>query len=374
MSSAHAHAHKPDLRIVHPDDDACDSAGMAAKSGTLSWYWQRYHDHLEARVGAGEYNPRRFKTTRGYVRSFMRHAYRGRDGHKTHLGDLPAAEARQIHLTDWLLANYARWPSGATRADALGAILGCFAWLQEQGFLKQSPFIRPRKLRFKRQHRRAVRADHFWAIMRAARGPVRRDASGGFSAAALREFRHIFLAAWLSGCRLIELRLLQPRHIDFARANIRLEADEHKTGHQTGAAKIIGVGDRLLLLLRALCKRGGKYVFQTASGGPWHSDRLGRLYKLLREKAGVPAEFKMAGSRHGYAYRNLASGKMSTKQIADQFGHTTSRMVETIYGAETRYDGELVRHAANLGERGKPTRQKATAAKPPPSPLFDALE
>jgi integrase len=337
--------------------------------GTLEWFAARYRDHLASRVAGDDYSPRRLKGTMSYVNNFLGFVYREGNAPPLRLGELPVDQARQAHLSAWMVANFQRWTKGSTRADALGAVLGCFGWLEEAEFMV-SPFRRPKNLKFPRTHFRAMRTHHFRAIYWAAR-----KAGGSLN------FRLIYWCAWKAGVRLIEFRRLEPHEIDWTAGVIRLPRGKHKTGRKTGDDRPIGLGPRLLKVLRALHRRmkpGQKYLFLTARGKPWSKDNLGRRYARYRALAGVPEAIKMCSVRHGYAVRALSDGVTSSKAVADALGHKSTRMVESIYGAETRYDAEGVRDVATNVERAKkrrpapkPAEKRSPAAD---APLFQGLE
>jgi len=338
--------------IFDPDGD------HGPRRGTLEFFADKYRLHLVDRVAQGDYSPRRLKGTMAYVTSFLNHV---QDGGR--LGTLLTGQAKQIHLIDWLTSNYSRWTKGSTRADALGAVLGCFNWLDEHELLQPCPFRRPRKLRFPRAHRRAMRKQHYRAIYRAAR---KRPTSLAF--------RVIFFAAWHSGARLKEFRKLEPSWIDWDFKVIRIPAKGHKTGKVTGQERPVGLGPHLLSVLQRLVKGmapGQKYVFLSPRGKPWTKDNLGRQYARYRAAAGVPEEIMMCAVRHGYAVRLLNLGK-SNKKVADQLGHASTRMVDSIYGQETRYEAALMRELAEDAERGKARkRDRKPPEKPPDTPLFN---
>jgi integrase len=344
------------LRIFSDDGEPQEPCAK----GTLDWLADRYRDHLKTRVAGDNYSPRRLKGTMSYVDNFLRFTYQEQSSPPVRVGSLTAELARQIHLSAWLVANYHRWTKGSTRADALGAVLGCFNWLEEHEFLV-SPFRRPKNLKFPRVHHRAMRQHHYRAVMRAAR---KRTASLAF--------RTIFFASWYAGVRLIEFRRLEPKEIDWDGGVARLPPGKHKTGGTTGEDRIVALGYHLLSVLRVLhrnMKPGQKYLFLTPRGRPWTKDNLGRQYARYRELAGVPEAIKMCAVRHGYAVRVLNDGVTSSKAVADALGHKGTRMVESIYGAETRYDAEGIREVAAKAERGRKRRPKRSD-----TPLFDGVE
>jgi integrase len=346
-----------------------DQPAAQPEPRTLSWFAHRYRDNLQQRVAAGNYHPRRLKGTMAYVDSFMRHTFEEKGAAPIAVGSLPIDQAKQLHLTAWMIANYHKWTKGSTRSDALGAVLGCFNWLEEVGYAT-SPFKRPSNLKFPRTHHRAMRKQHYQAIMRIAR-----KEAGSLA------FRLIFFASWHAGVRLIEFRQLEPHEIDWDASVARIPVNKHKTGHHTGEARAVGLGPKLLRVLRRLCaqrKPGQKYVFVTPRGAAWTKDNLGRHFARYRELAGVPPIFKMCAVRHGMAVRLLADGQTSSKAVADLLGHKSTRMVESIYGAETRYEATLIRDLAAKAEKGKKKKPqpppRPTAPPPPETPLFDSFE
>jgi integrase len=369
------------IRLFDPGDGRPDQAD------TLDWYAKRYREHLALRAAGDDYSPRRMRITLSYLDRFLGHVHTEDGKPPARLGELRLADARQLHLTSWLLANYDHWKKGSTRQDAIGAVLTCFNWLEEQGCIPGTPFRRPAKLRFPRTHHRAMRTSHYRAVYWAARRESRLKKRSAVILPAGKEsraFRLILFAAWHAGVRLIEFRQLEPHEIDFATGVVRIPPEKHKTGRKTGETRIVGVGPRLLKLLRALVTRmpaGQRLVFTSPRGRPWTKDNLGRHYASYRSIAGVPPIIKFCAVRHGYAVRVLADGVTSNKAVADQLGHKGTRMVDSIYGAETRHDAESVRNIAERAERGK-----APPAKPRKKPksqegperqgptLFDNLE
>lgn len=355
------------LRLHNPEKLA------GPEPGTLDYLADRYKRYLRERMEAGEYEPPAFKNVVRYIDSFLAFIYtqEGKGG-AARIGALPLAQAKQVHLTTWLLANFDRWKSGSTRGDALGAVLGCFNTLEEQQLIDSHPFRRPKHLKFPRKHRRAMRTQHFRAVYWAASRQGRKTLP----------FRLMLFACWYTGVRLGEFRKLEPHEIDWD-AVVRLGVDKNKTGRKTGEERIIGVGNRLLNVLWGLCQRrkkdGKKFVFLTPRGRPWSKDHLGREFAKFRELAGVPEHIKMCASRHGYAFRILSDGQTSTKAVADQLGHKGTRMVESIYGAETRHDAEGLKTVAAKAERGRKPAQKASLEslkrrdERRASPLFEGL-
>jgi integrase len=346
-----------DLQTLHPLrwtpaalEEARSPSRTSTAPATLFSLAEQYRAHLRARVAAGDYSTRRWSLVSYYLASFLTFLWGDEPA-----GSLSIDDAPQGLCTAWLLSHYKAWKKGSTRADALGAVLGCFNWL-EDSLICVNPFRRPRNLKFPRSHHRAMRKHHYRAIQRAARlhGGNKRLHYGS------KQFRLIFFCAWHAGVRLKEFRELQRDEIDLEQGVIRLAAGRHKSGHSSGQERVIGLGPRLLKVLGGLCaamKKGQTHVFSSPRGCPWNKDNLGRHYARYRKLAGVPAEIKMCALRHGYAVRILADGVTSAKAVADQLGHAGTRMVDSIYGAETRWDACLVREVARKGERPANRRQ-----------------
>lgn len=354
----------PALQLVAPP------AG-AIQPGTLDHVVARYLRDCHCRALAGDLHPKSYRRARGYLAKFLAFIYADGDAGTppVRLGSLSVEQARQTHLSTWLVANYHRWKEGSTRADALGSVLACFNWWADNDD-ETSPFRRPRKLKLHRRHFRAMRRQHYRAIQRAAR------AERGSLA-----FRWALFFAWHTGSRLSEMRDLEWTHIDWELGVVRDLVG--KTTRATGKLRIFGLGPRLLAVLRAMYERrpaGQTKVFLSRRGRPWTKDNLGRRFARYRELAGLPEWVKLAGTRHGYAVRLLtADHPVDSKAVADQLGHSTTRMIESVYAAETREDAEQVRRVAALGEKRMRRGAAAPAAPPrkivtPACPLFDIAE
>lgn len=352
------------FKVFWPDstqeEDADDTGVVNATppAPTLDELVEHYRANLKARVESGDYSKRRMPVTLSYVARFLAFEYRETGQPTVRIGSLRLVEAKQAHLVAWLVANYEHWRKGSTRADALGSVLGCFNWLEEtRGLL--SPFRRPKHIKMPKQHRRAMRKEHYRSIQRTAR-----KCKGSLP------FRTIFFCAWHAGVRLIEFRQLEPEEIDWSSSVVRLPPDKNKTGRVTAEERIIGLGPRLIRVLRKIVNNmavGQRYVFVTARRKPWSKDNLGRKFAHYRELAGVPEAIKMYALRHGYAFRMLSDGQTSNKAVADQLGHRSTRMVDSIYGAETRREATGIRDLAARAERGKRGRRSDT-------PLWDGVD
>jgi integrase len=321
-----------------------DSPGQP-QPGTIDWVVARYKEHLSQRVAVDNYDPKSLKLRCSYLDRFCRFIYRSSvpGTPPVRLGALELRSASQLHLTSWLITHFDRWKKGSTRADACGAVLGCFNWAEEK-IIETSPFRRPREMKFLRTHRRAMRKHHYRAIMREAR---RHPGSMAF--------RLVLFFVWQTGVRLQEMRLLEWDEIDWEQGVVRLELGKNKTARSTGKQRIFGLGPRLLAVLWHLYQRrraGQKRVFLTPRRRGWTKDNLGRHFARYRRLAGVPSWVMACGSRHGYAVRLIAGGE-DTKAVADQLGHSSTRMIEEVYGEETRYDAEHVRGVAARAERGR---------------------
>ncbi len=345
----------------------------SVEAGTLDWGAAVFREHLLRRVDAEDYTSGCAANCLRYLTSFLAFVYcsavRGRP-QGVRIGSLRIEEAEQDHLTAWMIANYPRWRAACTRRDALGAVLSCFDWLDEQKLIKTSPFRRPRGLKFPSTHRRAMRKHHYRAIMRAAR-----KEPGSIA------FRLALFFAWHTGSRLKEMRTLEWDEVDLEEGIIRMHVRKNKTGKLTAEERIFGVGPRLLAVLKRMHARrepGETRVFLTRRGARWSKDNLGRRFARFRQLAGVAEVIVAAGSRHGYAVRLVQAG-VEMKAIADQLGHKGTRMTESVYTAETRHDAEHVRNVAQLAERksNRPVKNRSAAVKTPrqaePCPLFDAL-
>lgn len=250
-------------------------------------------------------------------------------------------DCRQYDLTTWLTKN-PQWKSVNTKRRAIAAVLGCFRWAEDEQLIDKCPYRSPKALRGAiAETRRPATHDEYKALMEAGSKPLR--------------FALLFL--YLTGCRTSEMRGLKwsDVRLDDARAP-HLYIVNHKTYRRTGRPRIVGLDYLAVRLLRAL-KRTAKseFVFVNCDGMPWRKDsfchHLRRTARKIGLDDGIATRVTAYCLRHTYACAGLEAG-FTSSQVAHQLGHTSTKMVESVYarhlGQAVKFIGDV---ASGIGKR-----------------------
>lgn len=255
--------------------------------------------------------------------------------------DKEVADCRQHDLSDWLNIN-PQWKSVNTRKNAVSAVINCFRWAEEEERIDRCPYRRPRALRGAiAKPRRPATEDEYFQLFRAGSQSLR---------SALFFLRQ-------TGARTCEMReALWTDITPGDRPCIALFT--HKTHRKTGKCRIIALNivvHRFLLWLRKRSK--STHIFVNCHYGPWDRHTFARHLRRTARRCGMDEALaegidRVTGYclRHTYTCAALKSG-FTTKDVADQLGHTSTAMVERVYGSHTARDFDhLTKKADQIGE------------------------
>lgn len=277
----------------------------------VGWYLQ----HLLHRVKADDYSAQAFSDAN---RDLLRFS-------KVH-GPRAVAALRRHDLTQWLLSN-PQWASPSTKARVRAVLLRCFNWAEEEELIEASPFRRVRGQTFHPRPRREAQAVEYVGLMRAGSRSLRRAL--------------FFLRR--TGARTCEMRELRPDWIDFEAGIVRF--DRHKTARATGQPRILGLEPCVLRFLRNILRGPGRgHVFTNARGRPWDRHTFARHFRRLANRIGLAKDLSAYCFRHAYATGAIQAG-VGERQLADQLGHTTTRMVAW-YAQASRQKADHLRRVA----------------------------
>ena len=288
-----------------------------------------YLDFLRVRVKAGNLAPASRERSQKYLTVFARQF-----GHK------PLGEARRHDLTEFLAAHPG-WKSPWTKSDAIGNIITCFRWAEDEELIERAPYRRSRFFRFAGKPRQPMSLADYVNIMWAAMGrPGPRRASAQAMRRALFFLRR-------TGCRTCEMRQVRWAEVDWEAGVIRLE--HHKTARATGEVRVIGLDRRTFRLLRNLHRQRRRqgaahpdeHIFLNGCQRPWKRTAFGRLFRKYARAAGVARGITPYGLRHLFTVLGIENG-VGERQLADQLGHTTTKFV-SYYGRTTRFRGAHLR-------------------------------
>jgi len=272
---------------------------------------QKALDHL-----AGAFSLKALESARHYLGRFAKD-----------FGDLPVSQCHKNDLTHWLL-KHPEWESTFTRHDAVGRVVTCFYWAEDElGIV--SRYRRPKFVGAPLRPRPAIEPAEYRAMQRYARRArnTRR----------MLRTRNVFRAAlsflWRTGARPCEMRTAQWTELDWRREII---VTKNKTEKATGKDRMIPVGS-VMHLLRWLYRRkkpGQTHIFTNTLGKPWTADRFAKEFRRYANLAGVRQKVSAYCLRHGMCVRLLEKGE-GERQIADVLGHESTRYVSW-YGRTTR--------------------------------------
>jgi integrase len=234
--------------------------------------------------------PATYGKSRHLLKQFARHA-----GLRTRVMSLNGAD-----LTHWVESEKT-WNS-TTRNEGIGAVIRCFNWAVERKHLTRNPVNKvPDKP--KRKRREVVFSDEDWKELR---GYVKDQSFGD-----LLDFMHE------TGCRPIEARTMEAKHVDLQNGIVMLWPSEAK-GERT--ERVIFLTDKAEEICRRLMKEHptGPLILNT-QGRPFTKNSVNCRFQRLKKKLGKRA-FAYA-IRHTFATERLKAG-MDSLTVSQLMGHT----------------------------------------------------
>lgn len=256
-------------------------------------------------------------------------------------GDTPIAEALTDDIDLWLLAN-PQWKTQNAQANVTAAMLNCFAWYDDTTGTR-SPYRRRLAPKFHRERRRHATQEEYESM-------VSRGCSDGLR-----------LALWclwhVDGMRPCELYGLRWSH--FRR---RAEHDStleipHKTQRVTGKTKVIPLTPRTLDFFTELWRlRVDDVVFHNTHGTPWNRHAFDHHFQRRRDGLGLAADLSPYCFRHSFA-TDAVQARAEKSDVAALLGHTSTRMLDTVYSHAEDYPEHLCRVAREVEAKIEELRQ-----------------
>jgi integrase len=228
-------------------------------------------------------------------------------------------DCRPSHMRAWLKAH-PEWKSDWTKNGAIRNVQVAFNWAAgEERLIPLNPF---RGVTHQAgDPRRPLTDDEFQALLRASNGrkSKRRPSSGA-------RFRQFLIFLRFTGCRPCEAAKL--RWDDIKNGCIVLTRHKTRRTQKTPKPRIIPLHPVVVKLLIWIRKREeGDLVFLNHRRNPWNKSNLALRMQRAREKAGIPLDAKLYGTRHAFGTRAIVNG-VDLKTLAELLGHTTTRMSE----------------------------------------------
>lgn len=272
-----------------------DRKSLSAALVTVSQLFERYLDWCQKRCSRGTY-----ENARLYCRSFIGHV-----GKKFLISRL-----KPKHISSWMDAHPS-WTS-TTQNDAISIIQRTFNWAVKQGHLDRSP-IRHVEDKPSRQRREVVYTPEQWDEI--------------MTYIPDQQFRDLMTFMWETGCRPIEARMLEARHLDLKNGIAVFPPSEAK-GHKTG--RVIFLTEPALEICRWLCEQhAAGPIFLNTRGRPWTKDSVKCRFSRLKQKVDLPV-LCAYGIRHSYATEGLKNG-VDSLSLASLMGHSDVSMIARVY-------------------------------------------
>ncbi len=212
---------------------------------------------------------------------------------------IKVADLRRSQVTDWS----ERYPTTTSQNDAIAIVVRMFNWAVEKEHLAVNPIGGIKKPRRKR--REIVYTPKQWKqIQKHATGPL----------VPFLDF------LWLTGCRPLEARTVEARHVHDDM--IIFPPDESKG--ETDSRVIFMTAD-VKKIIRPLVKQHPDGVlFRNSHDNPWKKDAIKDRLTRISEKVG----FRVIayGARHSYA-TNALIRSVDSVSLSHLMGHKDTRMV-----------------------------------------------
>ncbi len=246
-------------------------------------------------------------------------------------GDIPAADCKPFHLTDFIEGRTS-WRSAATRRGKASSVRACFAWAFEEERIPRNPF---KSVRYVEAERRPDMPDEILER-------VQRLANKRFEVA-IRFLR-------LTACRLSELSRAEWPDMDLERGIWTIH--RHKSRKSTGRPKLVALVPEAVSLLHALrAETPPGYqgtVFLNNRGTAWNRITLGQHLRRMKRRHGIETPATLHGIRHRFGSCAIAAGA-PLKLVSAQMGHATTAVTERYY-VDLSGEIEALRAAAQLGQ------------------------
>lgn len=230
-------------------------------------------------------------------------------------------------VTAWL-AKHPKWTS-STGNDASSIVQRAFNWAVKHRHLDHTPLPhipdKPPKRRLE-----VVYSESDWQDLRAM--------------VTDQPFSDFLDFMWETGCRPLEARSIEARHVDLKNGVVIFPPSEAKGQRHE---RVVFLTDKAA----DICRRGVEEhpagpILRNLQGRPWTRNAINCRFRTIRKKLGRPAN--AYAIRHSYATEALLGGCDSTT-LAQLMGHQDTTMVSRTYA-------HLARNPRFLSEQAKRIR------------------
>ena len=270
------------------------SRALACLTVTAAQFFEKYLEWVEENRA-----PATYQHATHYLTSFCR--FVGKRKQLRHI--------TEDHMSQWL-AGHANW-SSTTQSDAISHLNRGFSWGIRKKYIKSSPIAGMHNKPCRRR-REVVYSSEQWTEITSH---VKDDC-----------FSDLLTFMWETGCRPIEARRLEARHIDLRNDLAVLQPSECKTKR----VRVIFLTSAAKAICERLCQVNSHGpIFLNTRGNPWTKDAIKCRFGRLKEKVNIVG-LCAYGIRHSFATEGLKNG-VDSVALAVIMGHADVSMIARTY-------------------------------------------
>jgi integrase len=148
-------------------------------------------------------------------------------------------------------------------------------------------------------------------------------------------FKDLIKFVWLTGARAQEAYIVEDSQVDLKEKRIVIPAKKSKGKKR---ARVIYLPPAALKIVKA--RMGNGTLFRTAQGAPFDKDIVRQRFRHLEENKAISFRYCLTHFRHAFAHRSLVAGN-DALTVATLLGHSSTRMLEKVYGHLMKAHGHL---------------------------------
>jgi integrase len=145
---------------------------------------------------------------------------------------------------------------------------------------------------------------------------------------------------WFTGARPQEAYIVETSQVDLKEERIVIPAKKSKGKKR---ARVIYLPPEALAIVKA--RMGDGTIFKTKQGQAYDKDIARQRFRTLESNKKIAFRYCLYHFRHAFAYRLLTSG-VEAMSVATLMGHTSTKMLEKVYGHLMKAHGHLRKELA----------------------------
>ncbi len=139
-------------------------------------------------------------------------------------------------------------------------------------------------------------------------------------------FLDLLTFLWETGCRPMEARCVEARHVDLKNRLVVFPPSESKKGRE----RVIFMTDAAVEICDRLCRhQPDGPIFRNTQGRPWTKDAIACRFRRMKKKVNIKG-LCAYGIRHSFATEGLKNG-VDSLSLATIMGHTDVSMLARTY-------------------------------------------